>query len=429
MLERMVFGDLVGALKGMDMKVTRRALLLATGGALAFPRFTWAQPSSVGLLGAIERQVLWDNRDGKTLSWFHPRADVIPRNGQQPLALMTLQEIAGSDYFGPVHWTSSEDNGRTWTPPAPIPSFGRQPVSGHPGLEVGVCDVVPEYHPQTKTVLAMGHNVYYRGPKFSKGDQLARYPVYSVRAANGDWSELRKLVWDDPRGGEIYSNGCGQRVVEPDGDILMSLTFGTKGEPRAVAGVRCRFDGQQLTITEVGPALENRQKRGLLEPSVTRFGDRVYMTIRAEDDRGYVASSRDGIHYGDKRAWTWDDGEPLSLSTTQQHWLTHSDGLFLVYTRKDPSNLKVIRWRAPLYVAQVDPDRLVLIRETEQVVLPLDGDGLNAPNEVPLMGNFHVTNVSPEESWVTVGSWLPRHQARGATHLARIRWTRPNQLV
>jgi uncharacterized phage-like protein YoqJ len=30
------------------------------------------------------------------------------------------------------------------------------------------------------------------------------------------------------------------------------------------------------------------------------------------------------------------------MSTTQQHWLTHSDGLFLVYTRKEPSNVKFI---------------------------------------------------------------------------------------
>ncbi|MEZ6039608.1 MAG: hypothetical protein R3C20_03830 [Planctomycetaceae bacterium] len=33
---------------------------------------------------------------------------------------------------------------------------------------------------------------------------------------------------------------------------------------------------------------------------------------------------------------------------TQQHWLTHSDGLYLVYTRKDESNINVIRWRSPL---------------------------------------------------------------------------------
>jgi len=88
-----------------------------------------------------------------------------------------------------------------------------------------------------------------------------------------------------------------------------------------------------------------------------------------------------------------------------------------------------MRWRAPLFVAQVDPEKLVLLRETEQVVHPLIGDGVNDPHHVPLMGNFHVTNASPTESWVTVGSWIPRQNAQGTTHLGRIHWARANRLV
>ena len=135
------------------------------------------------------------------------------------------------------------------------------------------------------------------------------------------------------------------------------------------------------------------------------------------------------MNYRSKQAWTGDDGEPLTMSTTQQHWLAHSDALHLVYTRKDVANLNVIRWRAPLYMAQVDSQRLVLVRETERIVHPLEGDGVLEPDRVPMMGNFHVTNASPDESWVTVGSWLPKHSARGDTLLARVRWTVPNRLV
>ena len=117
------------------------------------------------------------------------------------------------------------------------------------------------------------------------------------------------------------------------------------------------------------------------------------------------------------------------MSTTQQHWLTHSDGLFLVYTRKDASNARVIRWRSPLWVARVDTERLCLIRRSEQIVLPLVGDGVNRPDEVALMGNFNVTNCSPQQSWVTVGEWLPRRGAKGDLLMARIRWYSPNLLV
>ena len=195
-----------------------------------------------------------------------------------------------------------------------------------------------------------------------------------------------------------------------------------------VAGVRCTFDGETLRIADVGKPLENPIGRGLLEPSVTRFRDKFLMTIRAEDGHGYVAVSKDGVNYSTQQAWRWDDGTEISMSTTQQHWLTRDDALYLVYTRQDATNQNVIRWRSPLWVARVDPDRRVLIRESEQTVLPMMGNGITEPDSVALMGNFNVTNASPMESWVTVGEWMPKRSARGNVLLARIGWTRPNGL-
>jgi len=46
-----------------------------------------------------------------------------------------------------------------------------------------------------------------------------------------------------------------------------------------------------------------------------------------------------------------------------------------------------------------------------------------------LMGNFQVTNVSRDESWVTDGEWMPKNGNRGDLLLARVRWNRPNLLV
>ena len=196
-----------------------------------------------------------------------------------------------------------------------------------------------------------------------------------------------------------------------------------------VAGVRCTFNGETLKIAEVGPPLTLNVGRGLLEPSLVEFGGTFYLTIRAEDGSGYVAVSADGLNYSEKKKWSWDNGDPIGMSTTQQHWLAHSDGLFLVYTRKDESNEKVIRWRSPLWVAQVDPKKLCLIRKTERVALPLVGDGVKDPDGVALMGNFHVTNASPTESWVTVGEWMPKRGAKGDLLLGRITWSKPNKLV
>lgn len=392
-----------------------------------------ASQAAVGapsLIASITKETQRRNRDGNGTTWFHPRACMVPdAETGKPFALMNLQEIGGSDYFGPVQWSESRDRGRTWTQPAPVPSLDRVPVPDHPGLMAGVCDVVPQYHPQSGTVLAMGHVVFYRGPRFSKKDQLPRYPVYTVRRPDGSWGKRKILEWNDPRGAFIYSNNCGQRVVLPDGDILLAFTFGPKSEHRSVASIRCSFDGDTLRVKEVGPPLELKHGRGLLEPSLTQFGNRFHITIRAEDGHGYHAVSDDGLHWSPKQPWTWDNGEPLEMSTTQQHWLTHSDGLFLVYTRKDESNTGVIRWRSPLWMARVNPDTGRLVRSTERVVLPLVGDGVNDPNHVALMGNFHVTNVARDESWVTVGEWMPRQNARGDQLLARVKWSRPNRLV
>ena len=54
------------------------------------------------------------------------------------------------------------------------------------------------------------------------------------------------------------------------------------------------------------------------------------------------------------------------------------------------------------------------------------GAGLNAPDDVAYMGNFHPVNVSPEESWVTDGEIIPKRGWKGDLMLARIRWTKPN---
>jgi hypothetical protein len=247
---------------------------------------------------------------------------------------------------------------------------------------------------------------------------------------NGQWGPRRKLDWADARGAYIYSNGCGQRVVLPNGDILLAFTHGgEKSKPRSVSGVICSFDGGTLTVKQVGEEITHDKGRGLLEPSIAQFQGRFFLTIRAEDGRGYVCASDDGMTWTSKQPWAWEDGEPLTLSTTQQHWLAHSEALWLVYTRKDASNINVIRWRSPLWMAQVDTRTLRLRRDTERVVLPLVGDGVNDPDRVAIMGNFHTINTSPDESWVTVGEWQPKNGIRGDLLLARIRWSKPNRLV
>jgi len=378
-----------------------------------------------GLIASIEKITLKRGSDGSGPSWFHPRPCLVPSK-DGPVVFMTMQEIRGSDYFLPVHWMESRDLGQTWTEPQPVPTLGRDPTTDGRGDE-GVCDVVPQYHAQTGSVLALGHNVFYRGPKFDR-KQPSRCPVYAVYK-DGKWSARKRLLWDDPRGAFIYTNNCGQREVLEDGSIAFMMSFGPTEVGRSAAGVRCSFDGETLSIQQVGREIKHAAGRGLLEPSMVRYRGKFYATIRAEDSRGYMAASDDGLDFAEKQPWCWDDGTPLDMSTTQQHWLSHSEALHLVYTRKDASNVNVMRWRAPLFMAQVDLNSLRLIRETERVVLPLIGDGVNAAAEVPLMGNFQTLNVTPDESWVTDGEMTPKFSYKGDMVLGKIRWSRPNKLA
>ena len=77
--------------------------------------------------------------------------------------------------------------------------------------------------------------------------------------------------------------------------------------------------------------------------------------------------------------------------------MTHGEDVYLVYTRCGAGNDHIVRHRAPLFIAQVDMDRLCVIRDTERVLVPERGARL---------GNFGVTTISENETWVTVAEWM-----------------------
>ena len=152
-----------------------------------------------------------------------------------------------------------------------------------------------------------------------------------------------------------------------------------------------------------------------------------FLTMR-NDRTAYVAASDDGLHFGPVKRWRFDDGSDLGSTNTQQHWVTHSDGVLLSYTRKGANNDHVFRHRAPLFIAQVDPEKLQVIRSTEQILIPERGAGL---------GNaFGVTEVNANETWVTTAEWMqgpkgilmPGNQygSDNRIYAARILWKKPN---
>jgi len=127
----------------------------------------------------------------------------------------------------------------------------------------------------------------------------------------------------------------------------------------------------------------------------------------------------------------WDSGEALGTYNTQQHWVAHRDALYLVYTRRGANNDHVFRNRAPLFMAQVDPEKLQVIQATEQIIMPERGARL---------GNFGVTEVNENETWVTNTEWMQtkgptpydytipmKYGSNNAIFVARIKWKTPNR--
>jgi len=364
---------------------------------------------------------------GRDFLWYHPRVAAIPGGtGDGPSVLMALQKhLIASDHYSGLY-TMSSQGGVEWQGPIAIPEIDWVHEAG--GVDVAVADVTPGWHAPTGKLLAVGAQVRYN----ARGDQLEDVPrahqtAYAVfDPATSRWTPWRTLAMPgDPRL-NFARSACAQWLTLADGSILLPFYFGPSAEqPYSVTVVRCAFDGDELTYIEHGNEVSLTQGvvRGLCEPSIASFGGRYYLTIR-NDLRGYVTVSDDGLHYAPIRPWTFDDSEDLGSYNTQQHWLAHSEGLFLVYTRRGANNDHIIRHRAPLFIAQVDPERLCVLRATERVLIPERGAE---------MGNFGAAAVSSNESWVTVGEGMWSEDAwtrggEGAVLVARVIWSKPNRL-
>ncbi|MGE9267626.1 MAG: sialidase family protein, partial [Verrucomicrobiales bacterium] len=188
--------------------------------------------------------------------------------------------------------------------------------------------------------------------------------------------------------------GCHQRIDLPNGNILLPIRFWNDRKKQNYTSIvaRCRFDGETLTYLEHGSEHTIPEGRGLYEPSAIRHGDAFFLTMRA-DKAAYVAKSQDGLNYSKAKAWTFDDGEALGSYNTQQHWLSLAGKLYLIYTRRGADNDHIFRHRAPLFIAEVDPEALHDIRATEQILVPENGGTL---------GNSGVCHLNDKRAWLTV---------------------------
>ncbi len=373
----------------------------------------------------IEPVPIRSGYDGETC-WVHARGGAIPGTGRggAPAVVMTMQKLllSGSDVFYTINDMRTDDLGETWTGPTPHESLSRWQEEG--GVEACVCDFTPKWHAASGMLLGTGHTARYAddsGPMHVRRREVA-YAVYD--AEGRAWSGPRFLELPDERRFLDAGAGSGQRCDLEDGTVLLPIYFRPDPEEamcRATV-LRCSFDGRVLSYLEQGNELAAPDPRGMCEPSLTRFDGRFLLTLR-NDVRGYVTASDDGLRFDEPIPWRFDDGQELGNYNTQQHWLTHSDAPHLVYTRRGADNDHVFRHRAPLFVAEVDAERLCVIRGTERIAVPERGARL---------GNFGVCEVSEGESWIIAAEWMQpagceQYGSDNTVWATRVKWGRPNR--
>ena len=359
--------------------------------------------------------------------WLQARTAHVP--GEVPLTVTILNQTMNRfthDYCDIFHCIS-RDNGVNWTEPSQVPSLRR--ATTEDGYDVVPSDMWTQQHPQSAKVIAVGVSFhFYQGRHEHHLKQQAAYAV--MDPATETWSALQALEVPATDHDDLpmlaVSAGCSQRVDLPDGDVLVPLryipsatldkeadTFDYGGEAVLYNSIvaRCGFDGHILTYKEHGTQhsitrehsrrLAKRREeefsaRGLYEPSLTTYEGTFFLTMRS-DHSAFVCKGTDGINFETAREWTFDDDEILGSYCTQQHWATIGGRLYLLYCRPSGHNDHVFRHRAPIFMAEVDPERLQVIRDTERTAVPENNAG---------MGNFGVCQIDENESWVTVGEGM-----------------------
>jgi len=137
-----------------------------------------------------------------------------------------------------------------------------------------------------------------------------------------------------------------------------------------------------------------RSTRGMLEPTIIEAPDgRILMVLRGSNDRKpelpgyrwYAVSTDHGRSWSPPKPWTYDNGESFHSPSSCSQLLGHSSGRICWIGNISPSNPRGNSPRYPLVIGEVDPESLLLRKDS---VLVID-DRLPGEPEWTALSNFY----------------------------------------
>ena len=296
--------------------------------------------------------------------------------------------LNGMDVYSGLFYSLSNDFGKTWGNFQSSATIKR--YKNPDNTEQMFLDASPVYHKKANKFIIFGASLSYTGKKHNANHEVV-YSVFDESANDFKNQKILKLPY------KICSAGCVQVHIEDDGTILLPVSV--RNNPKELGSVvvaKCSFDGEEIKVLEIGKKITHDVRRGLYEPSIIKSGNVYFLSLR-NDKTGFLARSSDGLNYAEKVALRFDDGALVGDYNTQTHWLENAGKIYLVYTRSGANNDHVFRHRAPLFIAEVDKQTLLVKRSTERAI---------TENRGARMGNFGCINIQPKRWAVVTSEWM-----------------------
>jgi hypothetical protein len=198
--------------------------------------------------------------------------------------------------------------------------------------------------------------------------------------------------------GKLYNPGPGSYYLD---SVVLIGTW--------TDGLKIEWDVSQRVVGD--PA---RSTQGCYEPTLAEMPDgRIFMVMRGSNNKKphlpsykwYSVSEDGGYHWSELKPWTYADGSNFFSPSSCSQLLRHSSGRYYWIGNICPSNAYANTPRYPLVIGEVDPQSMLLIKETVTVIDTdwLDKAETQMPTVLPPVVN---ANGAPNESGVQLSNFM-----------------------